>query len=471
MKLYKLSLIALAMLGLVFAGCEPTTEPEPAPEPEPEVIPSSFPRKHLIEEFTGQTCGYCPDGMNSVSEFMANDTNFILVLHHAGYGDDSFTVGGSKTIATALGVNSAPNVTINRSTTQSYVGNKAVFHPGYLPSVNKAQFVDTTYASVNIQNTYNSGTRELKVVVSGVICKDNYPELSLTVLIKESGMIASQADYYDTFEGWKQFRHANAVRAFLTEKAKGDPITVQDNMHYEAQFVINLKEAWVPENCMVVAVLSEAFKPVIQAAQKPVVDGSKGGADITHGGITPVPVPDYYPEPNATDGPDAYTGRETQNMAISNAYYAQYPQYGFTYWVIQTYNTSATCTVNNTTCIPFSQIYLLTPYDEAATLPTGTFAISGVKEAGNIIAGYRQDEPYQTVGGSSLSLTGLSYFQQGYLDTKAEWLISDGQMVITEDGWTIESHARNGAPIRMTGPTLNKAGRVSSPARIQARVP
>ena len=42
MKLYKLSLIALAMLGLVFAGCEPTTEPEPAPEPEPEVIPSSF---------------------------------------------------------------------------------------------------------------------------------------------------------------------------------------------------------------------------------------------------------------------------------------------------------------------------------------------------------------------------------------------------------------------------------------------
>ena len=471
MKLYKLFLIAFAMLGLTFTACEPKPEPEPAPEPSPEVIPSSFPRKHLIEEFTGQTCGYCPDGMNSVSEFMANDTNFILVLHHAGYGDDNFTVLGSKTIATALGVNSAPNVTIDRSRTQSYVGNKAVFHPGYLPSVNKAQFVDTTYASVNIQNTYNSGTRELKVVVSGVICKDNYPELSLTVLIKESGMIASQADYYDTFEGWQQFRHANAVRAFLTEKAKGDPITVQDNMHYEAQFVINLKEAWVPENCMVVAVLSEAFKPVIQAAQKPVVDGSKGGADITHGGVTPVPVPDYYPEPNATDGPSAFSGNTEETLSSAAAYYQQDAQSGITRWNIQAYNTAYTVNVGGTDCVPFLNITVLVPYNADPELPSGTFPFNNTEQAGTAIAGLRINTP-PIIGGGMFCFTSLYYLQQGYLYPLAQWLIADGEIVINNDGWTLTGHARNGADIQIVGTSpIKNGGASNAPARIQARVP
>ena len=60
------------------------------------------------------------------------------------------------------------------------------------------------------------------------------------------------------------------------------------NQRYSENYVIDLKDAWVPENCMVVAFLSEEFQPVVQAAQKPVVDGTKGGADILHGGITPL---------------------------------------------------------------------------------------------------------------------------------------------------------------------------------------
>ena len=275
-----LAILALGSLLIALPSCEPK------PEPEPEVIPESFPRKHLIEEFTGQGCGYCPYGMDCVHDFMANDTNFILILHHYGYAADHFSVSGSKTITNALGVSGAPSITIDRAQTKSSNGNKVVFHPGYLPSVNKSQFETTTYASVNIRNTYDPDTRELRVVVSGALCKEDYPELKLTVLVKESGMIDYQADYENTKDGWKTFRHCNAVRAFLTDNAKGDPITVKSNRHYEEQFVIDLKSNWKAENCMVVAFLSEEFKPVVQAAQKPVVEGTQGGADIIHGGIT-----------------------------------------------------------------------------------------------------------------------------------------------------------------------------------------
>ena len=45
----------LALIGLsalLLTACEPNTPQEP--------ILDSYPKKHLIEEFTGQDCGYCP---------------------------------------------------------------------------------------------------------------------------------------------------------------------------------------------------------------------------------------------------------------------------------------------------------------------------------------------------------------------------------------------------------------------------
>ena len=282
MKTYRfLTILALSSLLLAFPSCDPQPEPE-----QPEVIPSSFPRKHLIEEFTSQYCGYCPYGMDHVHDFMGNDTNYILILHHYGFAADNFSVAGSNRITTALRVSGAPNITIDRAKTKYTGGNTVVFNPGYLPSVSKAQFVDTTYASVNIRNYYNPDTRELRVVVSGALCKEDYPELKLTVLVKESGMIDSQEDFYETANGWKTFRHANAVRLFLSDDPKGDPITVKADRHYEAMYIADLKSTWNADNCMVVAFLSEDFQPVVQAAQKPVVDGTNGGADILHGGIT-----------------------------------------------------------------------------------------------------------------------------------------------------------------------------------------
>lgn len=461
MKDFKfVAILALSSLLMALSSCEPK------PEPEPEVIPESFPRKHLIEEFTGQGCGYCPYGMDCVHDFMVNDTNFILILHHYGYAADHFSVSGSKTITNALGVSGAPSITIDRARTKSSDGNKVVFHPGNLPTVSKNQFETTTYASVNIRNIYDPDTRELRVVVSGALCKEDYPDLKLTVLVKESGMIDTQQDYFGTYEGWKEFRHCNAVRAFLSDDPKGDPITVKADRHYEEQFVIDLKSNWKPENCMVVAFLSEEFQPVVQAAQKPVVAGTQGGADILHGGVTAVPVPDYYPEPNATDGPAAYSNNKVETFATSYAYYEQYPEYNQTMWTIQAWNTEATVVVNKTTSIPFAFIYVIVP--QGNSLPTGTFPVNRSGETNTVIAGGRVDET-QTINGSMFYFTGLNYFNQGYLDPQAQWLIADGEMTITDDGWTLTGHARNGSVINLQGSKLVNGGPANAPTRIQAR--
>lgn len=457
----------LTLLTIVsLTACDPNTPQGPV-DPQ-DSIPSSFPKKHLLEEFTGQSCGYCPGGMDAIRDFVENDSNWIIVLHHYGYAEDHFSVPGSKTITSTLGVNGAPSMCVNRAKTNYGNGNAIIFHPAYLANTSKSQFETTTYASIDISNTYDPATRELNVHVSGIVAKEDVPNLQLTVLVKESGMIDTQADNYMTFEGWKEFRHTNAVRAFLTAP-KGELFGIVNN-RYSEDYTITLNSKWVPENCMVVAFLSDAFKPVVQAEQRPVVPGTQGGADIQHGGITPVPVPDYYPEIDATTGPTQISDRKVETMGTADVYYQKYPSYNFIYWVIQAYDEQATVSVNNTTCIPFAEIYFFTDLNTATnTLPLGTYEFNDSFAAGSGYAGYRQDEPNQEIGGSMFYFTSLSYFQEGYLVPQAQWLIASGSLTISEDGWLVDGYARNGSRVRLSGTTLTLRGSANAPKKANKR--
>ena len=337
-----------------------------------------------------------------------------------------------------------------RKATKTQDGTSIVFHPGYLPTVNKEQFETTTYASVEIENTYDEASRKLDVHVSGVIAKEDAPALKLTVLVKESGMIDYQQDYYGSYEGWEEFRHANAVRAYLTA-ALGNAVTVDENRHYAADLSVTLNAKWVPENCMVVAFLGEDFKPVIQAEEKPVVAGTKGGADIEHGGVKAVPVADYYPEPSTNAAPKDYSKKDVEDIATAYAYREAYPEYGVNYWQIQAYSAKRVVRISNTSCIPFAFIYVFTELDEK-TLPYGTYEFNTTDQPGTAEAGVRDDSKMY-IGGSMFYFTSLTYFNQGYLYPFAQWLIAEGTLTISKHGWKVDGKALNGQEIHLNGTT------------------
>ena len=452
MKRYFAIILLASACGLLFTACERDDEP----------AESEFVKKHLIEEFTGQGCGYCPYGMDCIHSFVGNDSNWVLILHHYGYQADKFSVSGSKTITSALRVNGAPSMAIDRAKVNYGEGKGTVFHPGYLPETSKAQFETTTYATLRINNTYDAASRELKVNISGYIRNEDHPNLYLTVLIKESGMINTQADYFNTYEGWEEFRHANAVRAFLSD-AKGDELTVSKGK-YSVAYSIDLKEEWVPENCMVVAFISEEFQPVVQANQRPVVSGTKGGADIVHGGIKAVPVPDFYPEPDAAKGPSDYSGEEVDTLRSAVAMYTTYSDLGINYWEIYADNSEDVVNVNNTKCVRYAVLCLFTKSDETE-IPEGTYELNRSEQAGSAYAGFRDDEEVY-IGGSTLYYTSQAYYSQGYLVPSAQWLIADGTLTITSEGWEVVGHARNGAPIHLIGKTpIVNNGRAYAPAK------
>ena len=255
-------------------------------------VPSSFPRKYLIEHFTGESCGYCPYGMYSIMDYSANYTTTpcIWVSHHYGYGDDEYTIPENAKIGAACGVQGAPNMAMNRTKMQ---GATIAFHPGYLVEEGFPELIETkcateAEASVVIEHTYDAATRELNVTVSGQVANTTVTEYLLSVLIKENGLIGKQADYYWSWKtkGYKEFMHPCIVRDVLCSDALGDKVAVE-NQAYSKTYTFTLPEEWVAENCVVVAYITPTTKkPVINAEETPLVAGTTGGAEYKPFGIT-----------------------------------------------------------------------------------------------------------------------------------------------------------------------------------------
>ena len=254
-------------------------------------VPSSFPRKYLIEHFTGDQCGYCPYGMYSIVEYtQQTSTPCIWVSHHYGYNQDEYTISESSKIGSTCGVSGAPNMAMNRT---NVIGTAIAFHPGYLVEDGMAETIasncDTVAeASVVINHTFDTETRELNVTVSGQVANTTTTEYLLTVLIKENGLIGKQADYYWSWKtaGYKEFMHPCVVRDLLTVSQLGDTVKVE-NQAYSKTFTYTVSEKWVAENCNVVAYITPlAKKPIINAEETPLVAGTTGGKEYQPFGIT-----------------------------------------------------------------------------------------------------------------------------------------------------------------------------------------
>ena len=243
-------------------------------------VPASFPRKFLIEHFTGTWCAYCPYGMMSIDyAVQMSETPYVWVSHHL---DDNYSIDGGYNIFSIAAADGIPAMMLNRSNQSQGFS----FHPGYLPEMTITD-ATTAEASVEIEHTYNAETRQLDITVSGQVANTTTTSYLLSVLIKENGIISSQSDAYFAWgSSWKEFIHPRISRAFLSA-ATGDMVNVT-NQAYSKTYTYTLNEKWVPENCCVVAYITPITKkPIINAEQTAIVAGTTGGEQFYPLGITP----------------------------------------------------------------------------------------------------------------------------------------------------------------------------------------
>ena len=419
-------------------------------EPE-QNIPENFPRKQLIEHFTSQSCGYCPDGIAYIEQGIAGNSNYVWVSHHAGFADDIYTIKGSKTITSTFKIRSAPNIMLNRDDITTEEGSGKPFHPYYLASVASTQ-AQTALASVVISRSYDSATRELKVKVSGQSADATAEGYRVTILVKESGMVAPQLDYSHTFEGWEEFVHTNAVRTFLTEPM-GD-VAMLSKHEYSIERSCTLSSEWMAENCMVVAYITgPANYPIVNAEECPVVEGTKGGADIEGGGKKVVPVSDTYPE----------EGTAIADVTYEMAQYGVVDKVGNSNLFELMLAAPSTLTDNNS-YFPLADFLIVA---DADTLPYGTYNLVDVENltAGTAIQGFRyESETEAYIDGSILYYIDAAYYKQtGSMYYEKRYLLREGSVVVSEDGISFSATTLNGS--HTAGTFSGKAAKASAPKR------
>lgn len=384
-------------------------------------VPASFPRKFLLEHFTGSACGQCPEGMEAIKQYLASQTiPYIWVSHHYGYGTDEYTISESERIGKSIGVSGAPNVSINRT---KQVGNFA-FTPVYLihPSVT---IVDDTVAeaSVVIEHTYDSVSRVANITVSGQVANTETTAYMLTILIKENGLVGKQVDNNYAISNWLEYLHPRIVRDIITPEF-GDTVAVE-NQAYSHTVSYTLNEEWKAENCCIVAYLSPArsTKPIINAEQVPLVAGTTGGEEYLPYGVTEAA------SPKKELGIDSLVVNKVEDDVLEVL-------------LIDNTNLKAKATAK-----PVIRLYVNTAAD---VLEAGTYPIGSDNAMGSVTAGYRVDEE-MGFGGSVVTYVNLPIFMQGSLAPAHIWRIVSGEMVVDEAG-----------NITLTCKTYNKADVVAT---------
>lgn len=447
MKTFRLYAALLAAL-LMLPACGPDDPNDPNNPGTPDKEQSEYPKTLLLEQFTSESCVNCPTGVMQIDEYLAGHPQTIWLAHHAGYGQDQWTISASTALANYLGINGAPTVSLDRAN-YGVQGSSIAYHPYYLAGA--AGLPTTTYASINISSACEG--QQATIHVNGNIAKGHNEQLRLTVAIKENGLHGKQMDPLYTLAGqWEDYVHSSTIRAFVSSTL-GDSITPSKGQ-YSADYTFTLDEGWTAENCMVVAFLADANGlNIVQAAEVPVVAGTNGGADIQHGGITPKAVPDDYPEGrySLTDFIQADTLVLEEARAFCNPLDG-----GLLEWHINAWSNTQSYGTGSKKFIPLCDIIFFTDgtVNEIPHSGEMTFRVARTVEqitAGNAWAGYCDIEA-QRIYGSEIDMVNYEAFQMGEINIGANgrWLIAENNVIrFTETGFTLDGSSASGKPIHL----------------------
>lgn len=194
-----------------------------------EVLAPQYARQCIyIDQFTSQSCGYCPGGEAALAAaFLASDSPeaYAWVAHHVGYVDDDFTLTESSTISDFWGVNSAPQMMVDRRLLD---GEDDIVVSPYSATADmiNLEMMRPAEASLNVERLFDESTNTLTVIVSGETKKT---DINITVNLVQSGFSEAQSSAPD---GYTQ---DNVIRAYLAG-ALGETVTVGSNEEYQHIF-------------------------------------------------------------------------------------------------------------------------------------------------------------------------------------------------------------------------------------------
>jgi hypothetical protein len=244
----------------------------------------------LVEEFTGHTCGNCPEAAYILDSLKKNiyKNQMILVSIHAGFFAEPYTSGNKyltdfrtasgDTYFNEFNVLSTPKAMINRNRTIINNGNFAYNSPSQWNTVLSALKDSTPSTQILLSFKYDESSRNLSTSVKIPVIKNLSGSYALVLYLIEDEIVDWQKIYpnkpvpgYGTGD-IEFYTHKHVLRATInstwgetvitSNAAIGDTLT----RNYSA---FNIKPEWNSDKCSVVAYLYKTTtKEIIQAREK-----------------------------------------------------------------------------------------------------------------------------------------------------------------------------------------------------------
>lgn len=179
----------------------------------------------LLEKFTGQACGFCPEGENLVNKAVKGyESRAARINHHYGYMKDIFTLEESAYTGYLLQVAGAPSLAVNRTcypAMAEQMGTPGIipFHPSLLSGTFiKNELDKKALTSISASDSYDQETREYSVSIKGTGAID-MKGMFVTALLTQSGYIAYQAN------GGANYSHDDFPILYMNDDFGGTEIT------------------------------------------------------------------------------------------------------------------------------------------------------------------------------------------------------------------------------------------------------
>ena len=222
---------------------------------------------HLVEQFTSTYCTYCPLGNSMLTELinMRDDVAWVGIHGNMQSGTDPMRTVQGDTIMAYQGADSYPSGSFDRSTgweddvnIVTGLGYYEQYHQEVAAAV--SEFFDylaeaPSFATININSTYDAGTRQAVITIDGEITPD-FDEMmgadsKLTVYITEDGITARQLNQGT----WVSNYVHNGVFRVALNSAMGNNLSRNANT-YKNEFTYTIPNSWNAEKLNVVAFIS-----------------------------------------------------------------------------------------------------------------------------------------------------------------------------------------------------------------------
>jgi thiol-disulfide isomerase/thioredoxin len=212
----------------------------------------TFSRNVLIEEFTTEYCGYCPEAASGLSSFMTSNPDMAehvaVVCHHAGYYTDWLTIEPSERYTWFYGGSGtyAPAFMYDRF---AWDGMTPVVGRGYYKDYVSTRMEETSYANINLTANFNADKSAIIVTAD---CERGWnfcnTPARITLFLTEDNIKAKKQS-----GAIGSFTHQHVLRS--VNDTWGEVLDWSDNTATYT-YVFNLDESWKTDDLKVVAIIS-----------------------------------------------------------------------------------------------------------------------------------------------------------------------------------------------------------------------